>query len=74
MWRERGNGSNKNDMTLVHMSQKCTSSKKNSRDKYYDICNYCKNKGHWAKKIQKGNSKRKKKTKNPKNLKKKLIM
>jgi hypothetical protein len=54
VWRERGNGSNKNDMTLVHMSQKCTSSKKNSREKYYDICNYCKNKGHWAKKIQKG--------------------
>jgi hypothetical protein len=52
------------------MSQKCTSSKKSSRDKYYDICNYCKKKGHWVKNY----SKRKKKIKNPKNLKRKLIM
>jgi hypothetical protein len=57
MQRERHNGSNKNDITLIHINQKCTSSKKRSRDKYYDICNYCKNKGHWAKKY----SKRKKK-------------
>ncbi len=47
----------KSDITLVHMSQKCTSSKKSSQDKYHDICNYCKNKGHWEKKC----SKRKKK-------------
>ncbi len=49
------------------MSRKRTSCKKSSQDKYHDICNYCKS--HWATKC----SKRKiKKTKNPKNLKRKF--
>jgi hypothetical protein len=46
MRRERGDDSNKGDITLIYNSQKCKSFKKNVRDKSQDICKYCKKKGH----------------------------
>lgn len=49
MKRERGDDSNKGDITLVYKSQKCKSFKKNLRYKSQDICKYCKKKSHEAK-------------------------
>jgi hypothetical protein len=47
--RERGDDSNKGDITLVYKNKKCKSFKKNVREKFQNICKYCKKKGHWAK-------------------------
>ncbi len=68
MRRERGDDSNKGDITLVYKSQKCKSFKKNMRNKSQDICNVAKRKV-----TRRNNVQNKKKTKKSRKLKKKLI-
>ncbi len=46
MRKEKGDDSNKGDITLVYKNKKCKSIKKNVRDKSQNICKYCKKKGH----------------------------
>jgi hypothetical protein len=46
MTRKNGDGSNASNVTLVHTSHRSVGSKETTRDRFQDIYNYCKKKGH----------------------------
>ncbi len=46
--RENCDSFNAFDIAFVHTSHKSVRSKTIARNKFQDICNYCKKKGHWV--------------------------
>ncbi len=51
--REHGDSFIASNIALVHTSHKSVGSKKIARNKFQDICNYCKKKGHWVRNCMK---------------------